>query len=180
MRTPDGVTNVHVSSAMKTLTSAVLIVASLIALGCENIATSDRVFSTDHGVTEIGITRGGCLGPCPIYSFTAKSDGTVRYKGLMYVERKGESTGTVPVGHFNLLAQFIIDSGYMDLDDRYWRGITDAPTTNTFVVMNGKRKTVSNNAIAGPTKLWAIEELIDDMMAKTKWDSSPQTSDEKQ
>jgi len=182
---------------MKTLMIAVVVTLSLIALGGEisdyhfkhardklgdygNSRSSDEVASTNHGITEIGIERSPCFGPCPIYSLIIKSDGTFRYKGVKYVEREGESTGMVPVSYFHRLAQFIRDSGYMELEDGYRRGVTDHPTTYTMVVMNGKRKTVSNYANAGPTKLWAIEQLIDDLMTKAKWDSPQKAPDKKQ
>lgn len=59
------------------------------------------------------------------------------------------------------------------------RGVTDNPTTFTMVVMNGKRKTIRNYANSGPTKLWAIEQLIDGLMSKGKW-SVPGKAPEKQ
>src|SRR5262245_9818082 len=104
--------------------------------------------STKHGITEIGIERTGCFGTCPIYTFIIKSDGTFRYNGFAYVERQGEYSGTISLWHFHRLAQFIKDSGYMELEDGYTRAVTDSPTTYTMVVMNGKRKTVSNYAEA--------------------------------
>ena len=139
----------------------------------------DEVASTNHGITEIGIERGGCYGTCPIYTFIIKSDGTFRYKGMKYVEREGEFGGTIPVWYFHDLAQFIRDSGYTELEDSYSRTVTDNPTTYTMVVMNGKPKTVSNYANSGPTKLWAIEQLIDNLMAKAKWDDSRKPPDKK-
>ena len=139
----------------------------------------DEVASTNHGITEIGIERTRCYGTCPSYTFIVKSDGTFRYNGFDYVERKGEFSGTISASYFNRLAQFIRDSSYMELEDSYTRMVTDNPTTYTMVVMNGKRKTVSNYASAGPTKLWAIEELIDDLMAKAKWDGPQKTPDKK-
>lgn len=139
----------------------------------------DEVESTNHGITQIGIERSACFGTCPIYTFTAKSDGTFHYKGVEHVERKGEFSGTIPFWHFHRLAQFIRDSDYMEFENGYTRMVTDNPTTITTVVMNGKRKTVSNYASAGPTKLWAIEQLIDDLMAKAKWDGSLKTPDKK-
>lgn len=131
--------------------------------------TNNEVGSTNHGISEIGIERTRCYGACPAYTFIVKSDGTFRYKGIEYVERKGEFIGTVPVGDFHALANFIKDSGYMELEEAYTRGVTDNPTTFTMVVMNGKRKTIRNYANAGPTKLWAIEQLIDKLMNKAKW-----------
>jgi len=132
----------------------------------------DEVASTNHGITEIGIERTGCYGTCPSYTFIVKSDGTFRYKGVKFVEHEGEFAGKIPFWRFHELAQFIKDSGYMELEDYYARGMTDNPTTYTMVVMNGKRKTVRNYANAAPSKLWAIEQLIDGLMTKINWDGS--------
>jgi len=173
---------------MKTLIIAVLLAASFLALAGEisdyhfknardksgnyrKSRSHDEVASTNHGITEIGIERTGCYGTCPSYTFIVKSDGTFRYKGFDHVERKGEFSGTISAWYFRELAQFIRDSSYMELEDGYTRMVTDNPATYTMVVMNGKRKTVSNYANAGPTKLWAIEQLVDDLMAKAEWKS---------
>jgi hypothetical protein len=98
-----------------------------------------------------------------------KSDGSFRYSGGKYAERLGEFTGTIREWEFNNLAHFIRDSDYMNLETDYRAGITDSSTTYTTVVMNGKKKVISNYAGAGPTKLWAIEHLIDDLMEKAEW-----------
>ena len=120
-------------------------------------------------VTEIGIERTACYGWCPIYTLIVKSDGTFRYVGEEFVERKGRFTGTVPIYDFNLLALYISSSGYMELADAYMRPVTDNPTVYTTVVMNGQRKIVRNYANGGPRKLWAIEELIDHLLDKATW-----------
>ncbi|MEY2407712.1 MAG: hypothetical protein QOF48_382 [Verrucomicrobiota bacterium] len=182
---------------MKTLMIATFCAWSLFAFGGEisdihreqtsrrpdawkNSRSHAEVASTNHGITEIGIERSPCYGHCPVYTFIIKSDGTFRYKGVRGFDREGESAGTIPVGYFNRLAQFITDSGYMELEDYYSRTVTDNPTAYTMVVMSGKRKTVSNYANAGPTKLWAVEQLIDDLMAKAKWDSPQKAPEKKQ
>jgi hypothetical protein len=182
-------------TTMKILLIGFLITVTLLAVGGEisdihknarNKTTDftksrshNDVASTNHGITEIGIERTGCYGSCPIYTFIVKSDGTFRYKGADYVERKGEFSGTIPIWYFHRLAQFVKDSGFTELEDDYSRMVTDNPTIYTMVIMNGKRKTISNYADAGPTKLWAIEQLIDDLMAKAKWNNSPRTTEEK-
>lgn len=214
----DAVSHAHESTTMKTLMIAVLFTGSFLSLAGEisdyhlkhtpdNLSVAEvrgpyEVASTNHGITEIGIERSGCYGDCPIYTFIAKNDGTVRYKGekyvertvprtvtgilkhsryngVQYVERTGEFTGTIPVWYFHRLAEFIKDLAYTELQDDYTRLVSDNSTTYTMVVMNGKRKTVSNYANAGPTKLWAIEQLIDDLMAETKWDGSQKAPDKK-
>jgi len=128
-----------------------------------------EVISTNHGITEIGIERTGCYGTCPAYTFIVKNDGTFRYKGEKYVERIGDFTGTISIWEFHELAQFIRDSAFMELQDNYSDMVTDSSTVFTMVVANGKRKTVSNYAGTGPTKLWAMEQCIDKLMEKAKW-----------
>lgn len=162
---------------MKTLIIASLMVGSLPFLGGEisdyhfkhardkfadlqKSRSHQQVSSTNHGISEIGIEHSGCFGTCPIYTFIVKSDGTFRHKGVKYVEREGDYTGTIPVWEFHKLAQFIRDSAYVELEDAYRRKVTDNPTTYTMVVVNDKRKTVSNYANAGPTKLWANNSLL--------------------
>ena len=180
---------------MKTFLVAVILTGSLLALGGEisdihrkqvrpsdprKSRSHDEVNSTDHGITEVGIERTPRFGTTfPIYTFIIKSDGTFRYKGVEYVERKGEFTGTISVEDFHRLAQFIRDSGFMELEDEYSRTGGRNATIYTMVVMNGKRKTVSNYANAGPTKLWAIESLIDDLLQKAQWRDSQKADDKK-
>ena len=179
---------------MKTFLVAVILTGSLLALDGEisdihrmqvrdssidfrKSRSHDEVNSTNHGITEVGIERTACFGRCPIYTFIIKSDGTFRYKGVEYVERKGEFTGTIPVEDFHRLAQFIRDSGYMELENEYSRPFGRDATIYTMVVKNGKRKTVSNYANAGPTKLWAIESLIDDLLRNAQWRDSQKADD---
>jgi len=179
---------------MKALLIAVLLIVSFSARGGEianyhfNLTPDkpgdlhksrslEELNSTNHGISEIGIERGPCFGACPIYTFIVRSDGSFRYKGDENVKRNGEFTGTVPARYFHQLAQFIRDSGYMELENFYGIGVTDCATTYTTVVMNGKRKAVRNYANAGPTKLWAIEQLIDDLMSQATWDEPKKAPD---
>lgn len=94
----------------------------------------------------------------------------MRYNGGSFVKKTGEHTGKINKYHFNNLARFFKDSGYMDLAHSYSAPVTDNPTTYTTVVMNGKRKIILNYGDAVPIKLWAIEQLIDKLMMDAKWD----------
>jgi hypothetical protein len=130
----------------------------------------EEVEAKDHGVTEVGLERSPCYGTCPVYTVVIKSDGTFRYKGEKHVSRLGNHTGKVSTYGFNQLAQFIKDSGYTDLQDSYSRPVTDHATVHSTVVISGKRKVISNYANAGPTKLWAVEQLIDKLLLEATWD----------
>lgn len=126
-----------------------------------------------HGVTEMGIERGGCFGRCPAYTFIVKSDGTFRYTGTAYVERVGSFTGKINKWQFDQLAWFVRDNGYMNLENKYALRVTDLSTVYTTAVINGRRKVISNYASAGPSKLWAVEQLIDGLLTKAEWSDAP-------
>lgn len=179
---------------LKIITATLVVVSGLTAFGGEistlyskesnggvdtlrKSRTHKEVEAAHHGITEIGIERTRCYGTCPSYTFIVKSDGTFRYIGEKYAKREGEFTGKINTRDFDELAQFIKDSDYMALEQKYSRLVTDNPTVFTTVVMNGQRKIISNYAKAGPTKLWAIEKLIDDLMSKAEWSESPTPPD---
>lgn len=174
---------------MKALTFAIILSGSILTFGGEladfhskyaikkngdpkKSQSLDASASTNHGIIEIGIERTTCFGTCPAYTFIVRSDGTFRYKGEKHVERIGDFTGTIPVFEFHQLAQFIRDSGYLELDDTYERGRYDSPTVFTSVLTKGKRKVVSSNGDTGPSKLWAVEQLIDSAMRRAKWNDA--------
>lgn len=130
----------------------------------------DRAMDPKHGVTEIGLERTPCYGTCPVYTVIIKNDGTFRYQGGENTKRRGKHTGTVDVSRFNALAEFLLESGYMQLESAYTLRVTDMPTAYTAAVVNGKRKIVSNYGGVGPAKLWAVEQLIDKLLLEAEWD----------
>ncbi len=131
--------------------------------------SSEQINSTNHGITEIGIERTGCFGSCPAYVFVVKSDGSFHYKGGKYASRSGEYVGAISFSAFRRLAWFIRDSDYAGLQRAYEANATDLPSTYVMVVVDGKKKVVRNYGNAGPSKLWAIQELIDDLMIDAEW-----------
>ena len=129
-----------------------------------------EINSPEKEVSEIGIERSKCYGTCPVYSFIVKRDGSFRYNGINFVKRKGRYAGKVNLWQLNNILKFIKEIDYVKLDDKYFCSVSDYPTVFTTAVINGKRKIVSNYANAGPSKLWALEELIDHLMNNAVWD----------
>ena len=132
--------------------------------------TWEQIESDEHGITEIGLERTACFGTCPVYTVIFKADGTFRFVGEEHVQHRGRHRGRIEEPKFRELAQFIVDSGYMQLESSYSTSVTDLPTVYTTVVHRGARKVVSNYASAGPTKLWAIEQLIDKLLLEARWE----------
>jgi hypothetical protein len=140
------------------------------------VRISDGKKDPAYGVSLIGLERTPCFGSCPVYSVNIKSDGTVNYQGEANVERKGKYTGHIDTFKYNRLAEFIRDEGFMSLEDNYTVPVSDIPSVYTSVTIDGKRKAIKNRGNAGPSKLWAIEQLIDKLVSETKWDEKADTT----
>lgn len=126
-----------------------------------------------HGVTEIGLERTACHGTCPIYTVIFKSDGTFRYVGDAHVARKGKHTGRISPDQFNQLSEYLLESGFLNLDATYdLPQIADFPTTYTMAVVDTKRKLVKNYGDLGPVKLWALQQSIDSLLATAEWEGA--------
>ncbi|MDT5121699.1 MAG: hypothetical protein QOC96_1181 [Acidobacteriota bacterium] len=142
------------------LASVLLLTSALVA-----VAQTPSAQNKDQ-ITEITLERTTCFGTCPNYTVTLRRDGTITYNGIRFVEMTGTYQGQVY--GFERLAQLITSAGYFNLKDNYSRPITDMPSTITSVVMNGKRKTITNYADTGPVELWGIEMAIDGMLKSAR------------
>ena len=125
---------------------------------------------SDPGIDEIGIERTQCLTNCPAYTLIIKKDGTFRYTGEYGVERIGSYTGKLSVGLLNQVMSFINESLYTVFDDTYSSPFLDGPTTYTMVKKGNETKVIENYAGSGPATLWAIEQLIDNLLLTAEWD----------
>jgi hypothetical protein len=144
------------------------------------VFTGPKMPPPTNGISEIGIERAGCFGPCPVYVCIIRSNGTVRFHGGGHVDKIGEWVTTIDPYKFNRLADFIAESGYAQLQDTFPFSVTDADTVYTTFVMKGRRKVFMNYASSGPPKLWALQQLIDGLLAGAEWHRSTVAPKEKQ
>jgi Domain of unknown function (DUF6438) len=131
-------------------------------------AAPDR---SKHGIDEIGLERTRCLTNCPAYTVIINADGTFRYTGEYGVEHMGEHTGTVSVGELNQVMSFIAESLFSGFEDTYSANFLDAPTTYVMVKTGNETKVIENYGNTGPATLWAIEQLIDNLLETAEWDA---------
>ncbi len=135
-----------------------------------------------HGVTEVGLERTVCYGECPVYSVTLKPDGSVRYVGTEHVTRRGTHVGEINPEDFHQLAEYLVESGYDSLETEYPLPVSDLPSTYTTAVINGKRKVIHHYGGYGPVKLWVLEQAIDAVVARARWNdpnTKPTTPDKR-
>jgi hypothetical protein len=124
---------------------------------------------SNHGIDEIGLERTRCLTNCPAYTVIINADGRFRYTGEYGVERMGEHTGIVSVGELNQVMSFINESLFSGFEDTYSANFLDGPTSYVMVKTGNETKVIQNYANSGPATLWAVEQLIDDLLETAQW-----------
>jgi len=116
------------------------------------------------------MTRGACLGSCPVYSTALSSNGTVEYEGIEFVKVKGKRRYVVPIDQINALISEIRAVHFFSLKDSYRTvlkdgvetSVTDHPTTTITVTMDGKTKTVVDY-YGTPESVKRLEDRIDEL-----------------
>jgi Domain of unknown function (DUF6438) len=127
---------------------------------------------------QITLERTACFGPCPMYSVTVTSDGKVKFEGRQFTKVTGKASGKITKQAFRGLVAEFKKIDYFSLPDQYSPGtpqcpqmITDHPSANTSLRLNGKTKTVAHYHGCGESgklpQLTALENKID-LVAKTQ------------
>jgi hypothetical protein len=133
------------------------------------VVSAPRVPPTNHGITEIGIERTPCFGSCPVYSCIVSNDGTIRYQGKAHVEKLGTWEGKVDPDDFHALANYIARSNYINMAETFTSGRYDSESVYTTFVLRERRKVIRDYGRSGPPELWALENLIDGVIAGAVW-----------
>jgi acetamidase/formamidase len=129
---------------------------------------------------QITLERTACFGTCPVYQLTIKSDGSVTFDGKRFTKTTGIATGKISQSDFRALVSEFVNIYYFSLPDAYTPGtkecpdrITDMPSANTSIRLNGRAKTVTHYYGCGSKgvleKLTALETKIDEVAGTQKW-----------
>src|SRR6266404_2997828 len=128
----------------------------------------------------ITLERTVCFGSCPSYRVTLSQDGTVTFEGRRFVKTTGTVTEQVSPDKFQQLVDEFEGIKYFSLQDRYTQRadgcttfMTDMPSANTSLSLNGRVKTVAHYfGCRGPEiipALTALERKIDEVAGTEKW-----------
>lgn len=140
------------------------IVATIAAIAVAGVVPAYSHFQKSD-LKEISLERTPCFGACPIYKVTLKPDGKVVYEGKRFVDKIGRYEAQVNSEDVQRINEIVHKLGYWKLKDKYTAQITDMPSALVTVVTEKKSKTTDNYGNQGPTELWAIEQLIDKVVA---------------
>jgi acetamidase/formamidase len=140
------------------------------------------IFTTQKNSDSDSITlqRTACFGACPIYKVTIAADGTVTFEGERFVKTEGIAKDRVGTADFRKLVSEFEKIDYSSLPDQFTPGtpqcprmITDLPSANTSLTLNGRTKSVAHYHGCGDSgvlaKLTALENKIDEVAGTPKW-----------
>lgn len=117
-------------------------------------------------IESISLSRSGCYGKCPVYQVTLNRDGSILYKGDMFVEH---------IGTYNVEAEFdfqhfenlVNTSDFFNLEDSYIENVADIPVCGVTVRTTSKVKSILDNGI-GPQELRYFQKEIDKVLSNSE------------
>ena len=137
--------------------------------------------TSNNGIPEdkspiITLERGACYGSYPIYSLTIYGDGKIVYKGDMFVKVVGKVVTKISKEKVKKLIEAFYKINYFSLKDKYnAHSITDCPSTETSITINGQTKTVYHyhGDFSAPEELTKLEDKIDKIVNSKRWVKLP-------
>lgn len=117
-------------------------------------------------IESISLSRSGCYGKCPVYNVTLNRDGSVMYKGDMFVEHIGSYNVGVEFD-FQTLENLVKTADFFNLEDRYIEDVADIPVCGVTVKTTLKSKSIIENGI-GPRELKTLQKEIDKIISNSE------------
>jgi ankyrin repeat protein len=119
----------------------------------------------------ITLQRWGCLGSCPSYKVTVNTDGMV-FDGGGNVVSSGKHTDTANVDELRILAKKFIAADFYSMDDSYRASVTDCPTYQVGIEIDGHKKEVEDymgSWVGMPAIVTELEEEVDTFARTERW-----------
>jgi len=98
--------------------------------------------TSDLAGVSIQLRRSGCYGTCPSYSVTIRGDGQVSYRGDRFVSIPGVHTSRIDASEVSTLLDRFRAANFFGLQDRYLASVTDEPSYQLSVRLDGHVKVV--------------------------------------
>lgn len=120
----------------------------------------------------IRLSRGVCLGNCPIYEVSIDGNGVVTFDGQRYVAVERQLKYRVSVAEVTRLLDRFKAADFFSLDNDYQADVTDIPGFKVSLEYGGVTKSVIDYmglAVGMPVSVVRLEEEIDRMAGVDRW-----------
>lgn len=130
----------------------------------QDVSKGDSLFAS--------IYRSPCFGTCPNYTFSIYNSGYAVYEGKRNAIMEGTFTAQLTVAEMKSLLEMANSINYLSLEDEYDnKNVTDLPSTNTSIVIDGKRKSVKCR-LRCPAELTVFQNAFDKLAESKEWVNS--------
>jgi len=136
-----------------------LMLVAMAALLLQSCSTVNCTKDLDRETFSVTITKGACMGQCPVYDGTVYGDATVLYVGRMNTERQGTWRGTVEAATLCELRTLIDENAVMQMKQDQTAEVQDAPMTTLNVTYKGQTRMIRWN-LGTPQGLKPIVDLM--------------------
>lgn len=128
------------------------------------------VIRADSKVSII-LRRSGCYGSCPSYAVTVSTEGVV-FDGDGFVVASGKHKDTVAPAKVRELAGRFVAGDFYSMDDVYQANVTDSPTYQISVDIDGHTKAVEDYVgewVGMPAVISELEDAVDELAQTERW-----------
>ena len=109
----------------------------------------------------VSIRKTACFGTCPEYECTIYSNRSAVFKGKNYVPFKGQKEFVLTEDDFVDIKDRLETIGFFDLEDRYFKDVSDLPTTYLYFNNYTQEKMIMNY-YGAPEKLREAEIFLEE------------------
>jgi len=161
------------------LFASLVAILVLTASGASDIRASESAQQVPQD-TLITLERTVCYGMCPSYKVTISADGAILFEGRRFVKKVGTAESMISqeqlrglIERFDKINFFGLRNRYEEPGDGCEGFVTDNPSANTSIRINGKSKSVRHyygcTGIEVLDELTKLEQAIDDAANTSQW-----------
>ncbi len=116
----------------------------------------------------ISLTKTQCFGQCPAYDFELYADCTAKFNGKNFTEKMGFWESTVTKEQLNALISEFEKASFFTFEDRYYKEISDLPTTYIYY-SNGSMEKKVMDYYGAPVELKNLELKVEELIEQLEW-----------
>jgi hypothetical protein len=120
----------------------------------------------------VTLERGACFGACPEYRVSIDADGAVAFEGRRFVRHVGAAEAQIDVRDVARLLQAFEDADVFALRDESVAQVTDLPSYELTVVIDGRRKSIRDYGglmIDMPPVVEELQNQVDRVAGTARW-----------
>jgi urease gamma subunit len=135
----------------------VFTILMVVSIGCSSADTCLKDLTKEN--FSVSISKGACLGLCPVYTGTVTGDGRVAFIGRANVIMEGAHEGTITSELLCRIRTALDENDVMSLASDLTKPIDDAPTTTIKITYADRSHTITWN-LGVPKELAALQDAM--------------------